>query len=223
MITDNVSIGRSAARAVASLFGVLAGVGGLTHGVGEVLQGNVRPEGLVIDSWTQGPIASNMGGEPGITLVPNLLVTGLLAILASLAIVVWASLFVQKKHGGRILIGLSIAMLLVGGGIGPPLIGILAGVAGGGIHAPLAGWRRRIPEGLRHFLAALWPLLFLSAAISGSFLVIGSLILVYVFDVDNAELFLNTFYVTVLCLLLTVLTAPLYDHREDEQGAAVLN
>lgn len=223
MIAKHTSTARSAARTVSSLFGVLAGVGGLTHGIGEVLQGNVRPDGIVIDSWTQGPIASNMGGEPGITLVPNLLVTGLLTILASLAIVIWASLFVQKKHGGRILIGLSIAMLLVGGGIGPPLIGILAGVAGTGINAPLAGWRRRLPAGWRHFLAALWPLLFLVAAISGLFLVIGSLILVYVFDLDNAELFLNTFYVTVFSLLLTVLAAPLYDHRADEQGAAVLN
>jgi hypothetical protein len=41
---------RSAARIVASIFGVLAGVGGLTHGIGEVLQGNVAPSGIVINS-----------------------------------------------------------------------------------------------------------------------------------------------------------------------------
>ena len=55
----------SAARIVASVFGMLAGLGGITHGIGEVLQGNVAPSGIWIYSWTQGPIATNMGGEPG--------------------------------------------------------------------------------------------------------------------------------------------------------------
>ena len=51
----------SAARCTALSFGVLAGLGGLTHGIGEVLQGSVRPDGLIINSWTKGPIATNMG------------------------------------------------------------------------------------------------------------------------------------------------------------------
>jgi hypothetical protein len=63
----------SAARVVASVFGILAGLGGITHGIGEVLQGNVAASGFGIKSWTQGPIATNMGGEPGLTIVPNLL------------------------------------------------------------------------------------------------------------------------------------------------------
>lgn len=66
----------SAARGTALIFGVLAGLGGLTHGIGEVLQGNVKPGGIIINSWTQGPIATNMGGEPGMTIVPSLLITG---------------------------------------------------------------------------------------------------------------------------------------------------
>ncbi|HUS70065.1 MAG TPA: hypothetical protein VM075_04720 [Anaerolineae bacterium] len=53
----------SASRIVASVFGVLAGLGGITHGIGEILQGNVAPSGIIIDSWTEGPIATNMGGE----------------------------------------------------------------------------------------------------------------------------------------------------------------
>jgi hypothetical protein len=115
----------SAARATALIFGVLAGLGGLTHGIGEVLQGSVKPDGIIINSWTQGPIATNMGGEPGMTIVPNLLVTGILTILVSLAVVVCAA-FVRNKNGGRILLLLSVIMLLLGGGFGPPIIGILA-------------------------------------------------------------------------------------------------
>ncbi|HAF70118.1 TPA: hypothetical protein DCL37_01955 [Candidatus Acetothermia bacterium] len=129
----------SAARIVASIFGVLAGLGGLTHGIGEALQGNVAPEGIVINSWTQGPIATNMGGEPGMTIVPNLLVTGVLTIIVSLAVIVWSVAFVQRKRGGLILILLSTAMLLVGGGFGPPIMGILAGVAGLGTKTILTG------------------------------------------------------------------------------------
>lgn len=204
----------SAARAVASLFGVLAAIGGATHGVGEVLQGNVRPEGLFVNSWTRGPIATNMGGEPGITVVPNLLVSGVLTLLVSLATLVWAIFFVQKKHGGRILMALSTVMLLVGGGIGPPLIGILAGLAGTGIDAPLSGWRKRLSGGARQTLAMLWPVLFAVAAASGAFLVAGSLILVFFFGLNNAALFLNTFYVTLLSLFMTVLLTPFYDRRD---------
>jgi hypothetical protein len=129
----------SAARCTALTFGILAGLGGLTHGIGEALQGNVRPGGIIIESWTQGPIATHMGGEPGMTIVPSLLVTGILNILVSVAVVVW-SLLVRNRNGGRILIGLSVAMLLVGGGFGPPIIGILAGVAGTMVGRPSRVW-----------------------------------------------------------------------------------
>lgn len=48
----------SAARLVASVFGILAGIGGLIRGIEEVLQGNVASTGLFIPSCTQGPIAT---------------------------------------------------------------------------------------------------------------------------------------------------------------------
>ena len=200
-----------AARVVASVFGILAGLGGLTHGIGEVLQGNVAPSGIAINSWTQGPIATNMGGEPGMTIVPNLLVTGIFCIIVSLAVIVWSAAFVQGKNGGRVLIVLSIAMLLVGGGFGPPIIGILAGVAGTGIRSPLTGWRKRLTVNVRHFLAKSWPWVFGACVISGVFLVVGSVILVYFFGLNNPDLFSNSFYFVVLSLPLTTLTGIAYD------------
>jgi len=211
MSRNVVSSRWSAARAVASFFGVLAGVGGLVHGIGEVLQGSTKPEGIFINSWTRGPIATNMGGEPGITIIPNLLLTGLLTILIALATMLWAAFFVSRKNGGRVLIALSLAMLLTGGGVGPPLIGVLAGTAGSRIGKPLGGWRGRLSLSARRLLAVLWPLFFAASAVSGLFLVVGSLILVFFFGVNNAAFFLNLFYVTFLSLLLTVLTAPFCD------------
>jgi len=210
-----------AARVTASTFGVLAGLGGIWHGIGEVLQGNVAPDGIVIESWTQGPIATNMGGEPGMTVVPNLLITGVLCIVVSLVVVVWAAAFVHRKKGGFALVGLSIVMLLVGGGFGPPLIGILAGIAGTGINAPLTWWRNHLSTKVRQFLAGLWPLVFGICAISGVLLVIGSLILVYFFGVNNPDFFVMNFFFTVLFLILTILTAIAYDIQNSKLDVAI--
>ena len=209
----------SAAKGTASIFGILAGLGGLVHGIGEVLQGNVKPGGTIIESWTQGPIATNMGGEPGMTIVPNLLITGLLTIFVSLALVVWAA-FVRKRNGGRILLLLSVIMLLVGGGFGPPTIGILAGVAGTGIGAPLTWWRKRLSVDVRRFLAKLWPWIFGITVINGLFLVIGSLILVYFFDLNNPDLFVNSFFFSIISLLLTIFIGRAYDVQKSEQRVA---
>ena len=208
----------SAARIVASTFGVLAGLGGVTHGIGETLQGNIAPNGIMINSWTEGPIATNMGGEPAMTIVPNLLVTGVLSILISLTVLVWAAAFVNRKNGGLVLILFSIIMLLVGGGFAPPIIGIIAGVAGLGIKAPRASWYQRLPASIRRFLAGLWPWVFGVCVINGVFLVIGSVILVFFFGMNNPELFVNSFLFAVLSLLLTVFTGVAYDDRNSERG-----
>ncbi len=61
-----------AAKWIASIFGILAGVGGATHGIGEILQGNMAPTGIIINSWTEGPIATYLGGDPGMTVVPKI-------------------------------------------------------------------------------------------------------------------------------------------------------
>lgn len=206
-MTTSASTSVRATRAVASIWGVLAGFGGLVHGIGEVLQGNVKPEGIIIDSWTQGPIAAHLGGEPGMTIVPNLLITGILTIAASLAVVVWAAAFVQRRHGGRILILFSVGMLLVGGGFAPPLVGILAGWAGTGIDSPLTWWRTRLSVSLRRFLARLWPWLFGVCLAASLVLFAGSLIMVYIFDYGNAGFFSNLFLFTFVLLMLTVVAA----------------
>jgi hypothetical protein len=207
----------SAANITATVFGILAGLGGLTHGVGEVLQGNVQPDGLFIDSWKQGPIASNMGGEPGLTIVPNLLVTGILTIVTALALILWSvggRRKVQGKRYGLVLLALSVVLLLVGGGVGPPVIGILAGIAGMG---PSATDRRRLSEEFRRTLAAGWPWVFGVTAANGVFLVIGSVILVYLFDVNRPDLFTNSFFFSVVSLIATLIVGRAHDRTRAPQ------
>jgi hypothetical protein len=108
----------------ASALGIFAGLGGASHGPGEILQGNVAPNELMIQAW---PSVTALGGEPAMTIVPNYLVTGVLTIIFGVLLAVWAGKFVQHKSGGLTLILLSIIMLLVGGGIVPPFFGIAGG------------------------------------------------------------------------------------------------
>ncbi len=164
---------------------------------------------------------SYMGGEPGITIVPNLLITGILTIIVSLALILWAAAFVQRKKGGLVMILLSVILLLVGGGVGPPIIGILAGVAWLGIGVPLTWWGKHLSVSLRRILATLWPWIFGVAVINGVFLVIGSLILVYFFDLNNPDLFTNSFFFTVVFLLLLNFTGRAYDIQKSAPGVAV--
>lgn len=201
----------SAARGTASIFGALAGLGGIVHGIGETLQGNVAPSGVTFNSWTVGPIATNMGGEPAMSLAPNLLATGLLTIIVSLAVVVWSLAFVQRKNGGLILLLLSIGMLLVGGGFAPPIIGILASLAGLGINSPYRWWHTHLRGNVRRVLAQLWPWVFGICVMDGVFLVVGSIILVYAFDLNEHGLFVGSFLVAVVFLLVSDLAGVAYD------------
>lgn len=146
---------RRATRIVASALGIFAGFGGPEHGVFEIMRGNVRPEGLLIASM--GPPCEPEqvwhGCEPAMTVVPSFLITGILAIVVGLVTMVWAGFFVHRKRGGLVLIMLSILLLLVGGGLFPPVIGIVAGVVGTRINAPV----NRQPTRLTRLLARVWP------------------------------------------------------------------
>jgi hypothetical protein len=113
---------------LASALGIFAGLGGgVLHGIGEVLQGSVAPNRIMIEAW---PALRVVAGEPAMTIVPNFLVTGILAIVTGIIVTIWAGKFIEHKNGGLILILLSIAMLLVGGGLVPVFFGVAGGVIG---------------------------------------------------------------------------------------------
>ena len=117
----------SKTRVAASALGIFSGLGGASHGPGEILQGNIAPNGLVIEAW---PELATLAGEPAMTIIPSFLVTGILTIIFGLIVAVWAAKFVHRKNGGLVLILLSIIMLLVGGGLFPPVFGVAAGLIG---------------------------------------------------------------------------------------------
>lgn len=164
---------KSATRITVSSLGVLAGLSGIEHGLGEVLQGNVATPGLVFQSWPNSALFSILNGEPAMSIVPNMLATGILAMIASAIFLVWATAFIEKRHGGLILALLSIAVLLVGGGFGPFLLGLVLGLTAVRLHAPPPRWCDRVPAGILQPLDRLWPWLYGADMIAWLALFIG--------------------------------------------------
>jgi hypothetical protein len=194
-------------------FGALVGLIGIEHGLGEVLQGSSVPAGIVILSWPGSAFFAILGGEPALTVVPNLLLTGVLAILFSLLYLGWSLLFVQRQHGGLILILLAIAMFLAGGGIFPPVFGVILGVAATRIHAPLTDGHVNCSPG-RHLLAKLWPWFFGACLISWLGMFPGVALLSYFFGVENTSLI----FILLICMFGFLWLAGMAGNARDLQS-----
>jgi hypothetical protein len=82
------------------------------------------------------------------------LVTGILSVILGLLILAWSTGFMSRKNGGMVLLLLSVASLLFGGGIFPPLIGMVGGAAGMKINKPIVG---KQTDGPVRSAAKLWP------------------------------------------------------------------
>ena len=88
-------------RIIVATVGAFLGIAGLDHGIFGILQGNTPTSGLIIQAI--GPEQHLWGTEEAFTIVPNFLMTGILAVIVSLAIIVWSIGFVHRKHGASVL------------------------------------------------------------------------------------------------------------------------
>jgi hypothetical protein len=147
----------SATRTLASMIGVFGGLMSMEHGYLETLQGNVAPTSIIIDAIGHQANSVFQGSEPALTLIPNFFVTGILAIIIGLLVAIWAAAFIPRKHGVVILILSSFILFLVGGGLAPLIIEIIAGAVATRIGKPLTWWRKHLSISSRHFFAKLWP------------------------------------------------------------------
>jgi hypothetical protein len=95
------------------------------------------------------------------------------------------------------MLGLSAAMLLVGGGVGPPVIGLCAGAAA------LADRTTR-KRARSETWTALWPWLFWTSLADTVFLVFGSLFAAFVLDVDVSTAFVAAFLAALVLLPVTI-------------------
>jgi hypothetical protein len=149
----------AATRVVASTLGVLVGIGSIDHGVLECLQG-IRPTpGLIVNAlgpgyrWT----VWKQGGEGAFTLLPNFLLSGIVASLIGVAMIVWALCRLHSRHGPIIFLLLGVASFLTGGGVAQVVLFTLTWAAARKINAPLTFWRRTLPAPVRPALGRIWP------------------------------------------------------------------
>jgi hypothetical protein len=177
-----------ATRMVVAAMGTLMGLAGLEHGIGEILQGNVAPEGIMIRSWPQAPFFHSLNGEPALTILPNLLLTGLLAVLTSLLFTGWSLFFAHQKNGGKVLMLISVPMFLFGGGIFPPILGFLIGL--GACLAHRAGHAKPV-AGLNQLLGKGWLWIFIACCAAWLALFPGVVVLGYWFGIEQVGLTLT--------------------------------
>ena len=204
---------KNATNLWASTLGTIMGAAGLEHGIGEVLQGNVAPAGLMILSWPDSEFFRIMGGEPAMTIIPNLLVSGILTILISLVFIVWAIRFIHHKNGGLVLLLLTIPWLLVGGGLFPPFLGAIVGLVGTRVNAPLTWWRNHLPSGLQGFLGRIWQGSFITCVIAWLCLFPGINLFSYYLGIEDPNLMLVILSGALGSFLLTIFTGFAHDSR----------
>jgi hypothetical protein len=214
-------INTSATRVVASTFGVLVGLAGIEHGYFELLQGDVRPGSIMIEAI--GPVQRfwEYGTERALTIIPSFLVTGILAMVFGLLVVIWAGAFVHRKNGAGVLLLLSIMLFLVGGGFGPIFLAILASATATRIDKPLRWWRAHLPVNVRGFLTKLWPWSIVASVllfvISVEIAIFGYP-LVWFFGTDTTfTIQYTSAYIMLGLMLLSVLTGFAHDIQKQAE------
>lgn len=178
MISENTintkqgNVNRTIQTIVATL-GVIFGIGGMSHGFFEVLQGNTATNGYVIDAIGETNKMWLHGNEPAFTIIPNFLITGIAAILVGVAVIIWSAGFMHKKHASLIFLSLFILLFLVGGGIAQVIFFTIGWALSTRIRKPLNWWRKILSAGMRRFLSKLWR----------PFLIASSLFILYTLQI----------------------------------------
>lgn len=163
----------TATAATVRVLGALAAFTGVEHGLGEISQGPGRPPAPVFESWPHVAAFDPLDGEPAMSLVPDLLLSGVLSVAVALALGWVALRLPDRPHCGLLLLGLSLVLLLVGGGFGPPVVGALAGLLAIRVDTPPA----RPPGPGTRLGALLWPWPLVAATVCFFGLVPGTAVL----------------------------------------------
>jgi hypothetical protein len=215
----------SATRILATTLGILVGLAGIEHGFFEFLQGNVRPDGYMIDAIGPAQRFWEYGVETALTIIPSFQISGILAMIFGLLVVIWSVVFVQRKFGALVLLFLSIVVFLVGGGFAPIFLTILAFVTATRIGKTSNLWKSRLPASIRKFFARLWPWSLIVSVISFVLAVeiaIFGYPLLWVLEADTT--FSIQFTLGLVSLMLAILAVPAafaYDAVQDTVPEAV--
>jgi hypothetical protein len=198
----------AAKRVFVAVMGAWMGLAGVEHGVGELLQGNRAPAGVMIQSWPDSPFFRSLGGEPAMTILPNLFITGLLAIFFSLLFAAWAGFAAQRRRAGPILILFAAAMLLFGGGIFPPVLGLFIGLAATALRAQPD---HTVLTGLGRMAGEQWAWIFTLNCLAWLALFPGIAVLDYFWGIDHPTLTLAIMLAAFALLFLSYWSSVQHD------------
>jgi hypothetical protein len=223
MENESVKIYNRATRAVAATLGTLVGLAGIDHGIFEILQGHIPPSSILIAAIGPEQRFWIYGEETALTIIPSFLISGILSVILGIMVAIWAIGFVDRKYGAGVLMLLSIALFLVGGGFAPIFMALIASLTASRIHKPLKFWYAILPDGLRKFLGKIWVGVLFSFVIIFVFSVIVAIFgwpLTIFFDDETTFRHLNSLsFVMVGLMLLSSLCGFAHDIQEqDEKG-----
>ena len=136
-------------------FGLLCGLTGMIAGIFEILQGNLPVETFKISTTGSAYSMFEHDTYLAYTLLGNYLLTGIVTIIVSLAVIIWSIFFIDWKYGGLIFYLLSIIQLLTGGGFVIDLATITF-VLSFGINSKLSWWNKIFHGTFGQFLKRLW-------------------------------------------------------------------
>ena len=184
--------------------GILAGIMGIEHGLGEVLEGYRPTDSIFILSWPDSAFFEIMSGEPAMTIIPNYLVTGLLATFFSCVFLI---VFIKPsldRNTNIVLFALLILMLLTGGGFGPPILGIIAVLIALKKNSPFKTWRK-LPLRFHSVLSMLWPWSFSICLLGWLMLFPGAALIVFFTGMDNALLMIIPILISFAFIPMTLI------------------
>jgi hypothetical protein len=142
-MVDGENRTNEATAIITSTIAVLLAVSSFEHGLFESLQGFRRTDGFIIQAigesirWWKG------GTEEAFTIIPNYLISGMVAMALSLVAMFWSIKYMRTRGGARVFILLFLALTLVGGGIGHIPFFVLTWAFATRIDKPLTWWTKR--------------------------------------------------------------------------------
>jgi len=191
-------------KTLALTLGILAGIMGIEHGIGEVLEGNRPTESIFILSWPDSAFFKIMSGEPAMPFIPNYLLTGLITILLSLIfLVILIKTSLDRKSIG-VLFVLLIMLLSAGGGFGPPILGAIALLVALKQDSQLRSWSK-LPVKLHRILSALWPWSFGFCLLGWMMLFPGAALISFYTAIQNTLLMLIPIIIAFIFIPITML------------------
>jgi hypothetical protein len=190
---------------VASTLGALVGLAGIDHGIFEILQGHVPPSNILIAAIGPEQRFWVYGEETALTIIPSFLISGILSVILGIVVMVWAIGFVNHKHGAGILMLLSMALFLVGGGFAPIFMALVASLTATRINQPLKFWRAILPGALQKFLGKIWfgvLIVFVLVFVFSVIVAIFGWPLTIFFDDETSFRYLNSLSLVMVGLML---------------------